>query len=450
MAQLHTINVTPDFVRKAVAEVSDRFELSRDGRKIRWKGGTEGTQMGSDVGSSGDQSNEKSPDDIAGRRRKRRRLSKELYDSGSFRPERELTSSPTGMLQHLNERSTGNGHTSKIKGMFLGQVHARNGLDYEPFFRHATRSEEDECSVQTNTSMTSLGTAGDSLSIASAANASVNRKPVSDPSESKYGHGPIIFYQGANFCTDLSGDMSCLSEETTEFCERDQDPLGSTGINVEESFHHMNDAQSSSWKSETFSDRADLGADCSSPGLADLQFPTMHLIGSAPSDRVVSREFEASGIGGVQPCDNFAIDVHVRHVVSTMDQRDFNARSGVQERQHLLFNAAYSGTSENKPSRVGVKGEIVSAIQTNLPPSSLPPPSYYLSLSTSETDDDNETGSDWNVSSASDSHSMQMEVEAIAPGSSIQVYRTAGAERALAKSDLGSEDSKFDADDDAW
>jgi len=48
LAQLHMINVTPDFVRSAVSGISTKFQLSPDGRKIRWRGGTEGTRFSSD------------------------------------------------------------------------------------------------------------------------------------------------------------------------------------------------------------------------------------------------------------------------------------------------------------------------------------------------------------------------------------------------------------------
>jgi hypothetical protein len=37
MAQLHTLNVTHDFIRKAVAELSGHYIVSKDGHKVRWK-----------------------------------------------------------------------------------------------------------------------------------------------------------------------------------------------------------------------------------------------------------------------------------------------------------------------------------------------------------------------------------------------------------------------------
>ncbi|KAL5591116.1 hypothetical protein FOBRF1_014673 [Fusarium oxysporum] len=49
LAQLHLINVTPDFVRSAVLEISTRFQLSTDGHKIRWQGGSKDTKFSSHI-----------------------------------------------------------------------------------------------------------------------------------------------------------------------------------------------------------------------------------------------------------------------------------------------------------------------------------------------------------------------------------------------------------------
>lgn len=441
MAQLHTLNVTPVFVRKAVAEVSDRLELSRDGRKLRWKGGTEGTRMSSDVGSSGDQPNEKSPDDLTGRSGKRRRLGNERFDSDPLRHEYKVVSSPAGMLQHLNERTTDDEHQAKTRHILLGQVHARNGLDYQPLFRHATCSEEDGCSVRTSKSMTWPGTAGDSHSVA------VSQKRATDPLETKNGHGPIVFYQGASFCTDLSGDVTYRSEGAIMFGQWALDPLGSTQITSKQAAHDADDFRSSSKTSEAFPDNLDHGDDRSGSGTADLQFPTMHLTGSdAAWERVVPLEFEASGIGGVQPYDNFTISVRVRQVTSALEQRDSKTPTTPEEHQQLLFNTTCKGSSRKKTPMVGVRGEIVSTVTTNLPPSPLPPPSYYLSLSPSETDDDNETESDSNDSRTNNSRSPQIEAEPTAPRYSIQAYRTAGS---LGSQDMSEEVSNLDADNHA-
>lgn len=55
MAQLHTLNVTTDFVIKSISDYSKKLHLSSDGRKVRWKGRHKVTRTSSD-GSPGTQS----------------------------------------------------------------------------------------------------------------------------------------------------------------------------------------------------------------------------------------------------------------------------------------------------------------------------------------------------------------------------------------------------------
>ncbi|KAH7231599.1 frequency clock protein [Fusarium redolens] len=72
LAQLHLINVTPDLVRSAVLEISTNFQLSPDGHKFRWRGGSKDTKFSSH--SSGYNSQEiPSAYDIDGSEKKRER-----------------------------------------------------------------------------------------------------------------------------------------------------------------------------------------------------------------------------------------------------------------------------------------------------------------------------------------------------------------------------------------
>ena len=48
LAHLHLLNVTPSFIRYAVMEISTKLQVSHDGRKVRWRGGSEGTKLSSD------------------------------------------------------------------------------------------------------------------------------------------------------------------------------------------------------------------------------------------------------------------------------------------------------------------------------------------------------------------------------------------------------------------
>src|SRR5690349_15516782 len=63
LAQLHIINVTPAFIRAAVSEKSTKFQLSPDGQKIRWRGGTHGTRFSSDSGNNSSKERSSDGDD---------------------------------------------------------------------------------------------------------------------------------------------------------------------------------------------------------------------------------------------------------------------------------------------------------------------------------------------------------------------------------------------------
>ncbi|KAI9870466.1 MAG: hypothetical protein M1830_004219, partial [Pleopsidium flavum] len=122
MAQLHMINVTPDFVRRAVAEVSDQFELSRDMRKIRWRGGTEGTRMSSDVGSSSEHAHGDLPNGGFEPSSKRRRLDDACSDNDVRRQESELASRLSGVLQSSFNGSVDLDRMAKTRRILLGRA----------------------------------------------------------------------------------------------------------------------------------------------------------------------------------------------------------------------------------------------------------------------------------------------------------------------------------------
>ncbi|KAG7419726.1 Frequency clock protein [Fusarium oxysporum f. sp. rapae] len=71
LAQLHLINVTPDFVRSAIAEISTKFQLSPDGHKIRWRGGSKNAKFSS-YNSSYDSQEGPSADNVDGSDNKRK------------------------------------------------------------------------------------------------------------------------------------------------------------------------------------------------------------------------------------------------------------------------------------------------------------------------------------------------------------------------------------------
>ena len=185
LAQLHMVNVTPGFIRSAVTEKSTKFQLSPDGRKIRWRGGSVGTKFSSD--SSVDNS-QKSPS------------ADETDGSNEGGQRKRLKTSATGPVSTPGGSSKG----SKFKPQLSNSPHS---FHYKPLFVH--RSSSLDSSVVGTTSQPSDGGLDDS---------NLDQWDYSGSGSSKRKRrrcdGAIIYYHGAPFCTDLSGDLGEVSPTT--------------------------------------------------------------------------------------------------------------------------------------------------------------------------------------------------------------------------------------------
>ncbi|KAI9747742.1 MAG: hypothetical protein M4579_007400, partial [Chaenotheca gracillima] len=199
MAQLHTINVTPEFVKQAVIGYSDKLEMSRDGRKVRWKGGRSGTKLSSDSSANDSQS---SPEETSSG-----------PDAGVKR-----TKTQQGMKSSTN--SSGLPDSNKKRRVLLGQTKPENKFQYKPLFFHSMGSdEEDDFYLDNSDSLMSskvvedVRTNGQS---SSGLNLTGTTKSPNASSRRRRDDGPIIFYNRAKFCTDLSGDRSLEPREEND------------------------------------------------------------------------------------------------------------------------------------------------------------------------------------------------------------------------------------------
>ncbi|CAK7272520.1 hypothetical protein SEPCBS57363_005172 [Sporothrix epigloea] len=216
LAQLHILNAAPDFIRQAVVEKSTKFQLSPDGQKIRWRGGTDGTKFSSD-GSTGNRSQHSQSTDA---------------DDGS---------DDIGQRKRL--RTSGNGSASalssvkKYSKLGLPDSAASFSFHYKPLFAHQKAAP--------------LLTSGEELSSADSElpeNSGTNDSPVDDiggrdradvngNNKSNFGgdrlrysmsrsnssgfrkkqksDGVLVFYSGMPFCADLAGDSSSEGSPAT-------------------------------------------------------------------------------------------------------------------------------------------------------------------------------------------------------------------------------------------
>ncbi|KAG5974980.1 hypothetical protein E4U58_002235 [Claviceps cyperi] len=174
LAQLHIVNVTPSFVRNAVTEISTKFQLSPDGRKIRWRGCSEGTRFSSD---SSNNSNQTTPDT------------------------REAESTTVEMPFKRQKMDKSPEYESASRTKFVPQISTPPVcFHYKPLFAR-NKSLNDETSL--SDTLSSFDPMEESNIDGSMEGLSASRKRRHD--------GAIVYYSGAPFCTDLAGDSGDVS-----------------------------------------------------------------------------------------------------------------------------------------------------------------------------------------------------------------------------------------------
>ncbi|KAL7918747.1 frequency clock protein-like protein [Trichoderma austrokoningii] len=392
MAQLHIMNVTPDFVRNAVIDLSSKFQLSPDGRKIRWRGGTDGTKFSSD--SSGD-SSQLSPetDDTektkAGRR-KRQKTGRSTGDSGS----------------------SGN-QTSKFGPLMTAPSES---FHYKPLFVNQ-QSPNGQSSVEEGTpsSFGPIESNTDSRWGRSRSGASNRLKRLRD--------GAIIYYSGAPFCTDLSGDPGDISP-TTYLLSSEEGQAASQKKHAFVRPLPFRSGSGSSMNRRPLSD-ADLGlgaisemsTDEGPTGVPELSADSgdesseldMEFSWSDEQQTLEIHPLEPCGLGGVRPEDHFMVVVTTKR--SRHDAHG-GGLSGVKRRRlseevtdNMINRLATMSTSSPCPparqlpsqddddvSMIGI--EYMSGRIRRLEPVPLPPPAIFFPPFSTDSWSQDEYGSD--------------------------------------------------------
>lgn len=412
MAQLHTLNVTPEFVKDALTDYSSHLELSRDGRKIRWKGGLDVTRDSSDSPSDGNYGDSSVP-----------------YTS----PSKHLRTGGSG-------ESTDPQFDSEQKARKMARANRekeRNKFAYTPMFFRKEESEDDESSYgfDAESSGTSLQPPAYTGNSSGFTNTVVHGGSLSR----KRDNGPMIFYTKAKFCTDLSGDRTGTSLMPGAYEPISSHPLGVTSLPsvAAQRVHGLTEprgpmdatpmeAQSNNSSHTVMSDE-DFGF---SP--ATLSNDTSG--SDSPADVM---DFEVSGLGGVHPEDNFSIRVR-RAQLPTVSSALTRRRSSAYP-QKIMEALTTSLSRTSPPSPRVIKEEIISASRKTLPTSELPPASFLPFDSTSSGDVDSDLDSD--VSSEADSESGE------GPATALQILNINPDEN-MDASDSDSEASQYSEDTD--
>ncbi len=213
LAQLHIFNVAPDFIRQALVEKSTKFQVSPDGQKIRWRGGTEGTKFSSE-GSAGYHTQQSQSTDEAGGsedigRRKRAKMSLDGSTSALSSNKKQSNSRPQ-------------------------DGSASSDFHYKPLFFHRSvppmpASEEESASADTDEASDSQAIASQHVTDKGIRNLKGKKKSNSNSGSLMYSNsggprydmrssgssnaskkrksdGVLVYYSGMPFCTDLAGE----------------------------------------------------------------------------------------------------------------------------------------------------------------------------------------------------------------------------------------------------
>ncbi|KAB2575495.1 Frequency clock protein [Lasiodiplodia theobromae] len=351
MAQLHTINVTTDFVKKALQDYSSKLELSHDGRKIRWKGGQDTSLNSSDSSPEHQYEMLKSNVKKVGKKR-----------------------------QKLGPSSTNT--SSEATGQSSEQQRSANHLAYTPLFYHRESTDDyDGSNMDHNSEEDASPLPAQATGNTSSGFASSGMRTTS--SKRKRDDGPIIFYNKAKFCTDLSGDRSTHdSRGYTNYNNYTNMPLGTTPEEKKGGPVPSDDERRGPLARAALHE---MDVDME-PMSSDIDFEfsdSSSTTGDVPPKTYL--DFEVSGIGGVVPEDNFSIDVECRQVrsESTLTVNYASHTPRVVRYPRKIMRALHTSSDDDSTgpleiTRVRtpvVNGEIISAQRKRLPPSVLPPPS---------------------------------------------------------------------------
>jgi hypothetical protein len=347
MAQLHTINVTPAFIKKSIKKLSSKFELSKDGNQVRWIGGNRATNVPGVPCHNFDLMGENSANEVA----------KIGVNHNGKKSERiaalnvQMSSTPSeGKLSNqVNSQASKRQHPFPTRSTFPACIpksrsQPASSFDYKPILftgkplSHQNLSYLNECTgTQSNLNNTSTSESNNA----------------SDDAMARTDAGPIVFYGSTLFCSDFSGDraptnMRRLNPEVSNF---------TLGVSAATDPDETRDRDACYFTKSALVPIPDQSCDVMALDLAPI-------IESRDAEQEV-RNLPASGIGGVTPQDNFVIYVKI-------------ARTQLETHEEATVGCGKGGTRH-------FHYRVCESSKTELPPSQLPPPSYIFLPFTSST-----------------------------------------------------------------
>ena len=355
MAQLHTLNVTPDFVRRAIRKRSTRLELSKDERQVRWRGGADKTIFSKDTERAMEHTATVPFDSAQGEMVGNKGSKTDSASNGrvSFTPSEGQTSREDSSNAKDRQHSTlGTSYSSKLQ---VASSHGKtpSSFDYKPLFhKHKPSLRRENSSMDESTS--SAGT--DSTGLVDG----MSRSKLSGQNED--GEGMLTFYNNAYFCSDLSADKHSAKSVQNDLSSLTDFSNGILGIS-----QPMDYEESALRHHDACYFAPQFAAKFTPPkNSRPIEFEVKPIL-AAGEEETQPMEMEASGLGMIVLADNFAIDVKV-------------ARKPVIGQQLLKPK---SRLQRNIPAQYQYYVESAQCI--NLLASQLPSPLYLLFTSSSSS-----------------------------------------------------------------
>ncbi|RGP60641.1 hypothetical protein FSPOR_10521 [Fusarium sporotrichioides] len=387
LAQLHLINVTPDFVRSAVSENSIRLQLSTDGHKILWQGGSKDTNSSS---YSSDYDTPETP--FVGN-----------INKSEKRQDRQKTSCFTNNEPQL-------GGLGNDVPAFNPQVCARvESFRYEPLF------------ALQNSSLGHISRVGSVSPVIAAENDKSGKSRLGLESYAgsadrrQHHEGAITYYSNAPFCIDLAGDPTNVSRTA---CTSLNSPTRENSQQLSDSSRSPQRTTSRSYISHTpptgqyqhLRRRISGKTGSNSNGVQDLMPDSNHPSSYIELDPVWTDDqqdieqplLEPCGLG-VLPHDHFRVVVDTKRpkqdILQSSEPEFGRSKEGIKGSTHpkvaTQISGSISGGSETKVTKgscsIGI--EYLSWRTERLVPVPLPSPARFfppLSTNSSVSGEDND------------------------------------------------------------
>jgi hypothetical protein len=263
-------------------------------------------------------------------------------------------------------------------------------MAYVPLFFHQEEDDDDDSDEMSEWSSPDqeLGAAGSSGLTSSGMRTTSSKKRQAND-------GPIIFYNKASFVTDLSGDRRGANVKTVNIQDYFSYPITAVGIPpTSEPVKRLESRGPLSKQGATTiedSDAMDVDAVISGDSVHGFsEPPSMKTAGSSSDNSPDPIEFEASGVGGVHPTDNFALSVKSRHKLVWATDLTSRSKTYPPRIRAILAESATSTSSSKAAAALSpaTANEILASKRKDLPPSKLPPPSYFPVSSPEDVDED--------------------------------------------------------------